>query len=38
MTQFSNYEEVLDNGEQVNEREAMNRVEDLTHELNNREF
>ena len=38
MTQFSKYEEVLDNGEQVNEREAMNRVEDLTHELNNREF
>ena len=38
MTQFSKYEEVLDDGEQIDEREVMNRVEDLIHELNNREF
>jgi adenine-specific DNA methylase len=38
MTQFSKYEEVLDDGEQIDEREVMNRVEDLIHELNNRGF
>lgn len=38
MTQFSKYETVLEDGTEVTEREAMNRVEEITKRLNQREF
>lgn len=38
MTHVSKYEQVLDGSEPVDEREAMNRVEEITAELNDREF
>jgi adenine-specific DNA methylase len=38
MTHFSRYDQVFDDGEAISEREAMNRVEAVTAELNDREF
>jgi adenine-specific DNA methylase len=38
MTHFSKYERVLDDGEEVSEREALNRVEEITQKLNSEEF
>lgn len=38
MTHFSKYEQVIDDGGDLTEREAMNRAEEIIAELNDREF
>lgn len=38
MTQYSKYRQVLDTGDEISEREAMNRIEEIVVELNDRKF